>query len=254
MRPLQIMGTGIVGLFAVFWLTLHPAQGLTTLALLPFLLLVAGQLYLPDSKRAIQVWFDPKILVILSDDDATEVPFEQTTRISGKVLSPSYFKQWHEFRIVSCRHWLFLSLGAASLCAAGAIQLVKNWAFEGFNLLYWGALLWTPCVLLAWRWLWERRTLRMSGIAMGPFEVRGSNRPPISQIRYHFVDPEGEYHGGCFGSLFFDRSDDLTLVFYNEANPDQSVPASAMVFHRLVWKEASPPSTTAAEDQRSTIK
>jgi hypothetical protein len=246
MRPLQIMGSGIIGLVVVFWLTLHPVQALTAVALMPFLLLAIGQFYLPNSKRAIQVWFDPKILVQLFGDDHIELPVEQRVHLSGRILSPSYFKQWHEFQIVSCRYWLLLILGAASLGGAGAIQSMKDFPIDAFSGLYWGAWLWAPCVLTAWRWLWERRTLRMSGIAVGSFEIRGSHLPPMRQIRYHFVDLQGEYHGGCLDSLFCDQSDDLTLVFYNEEDPNQNVPASAMIFHKLLWMEASPTSARSA--------
>jgi hypothetical protein len=161
---------------------------------------------------------------------------EKRIRLSGKSLSHSYFKQWLEFQIVSRRYWLLLILGTASPGAAGTIQLMKDLSFEGISGFYWGASLWPPCVLLAWRWLWERRTLRMSGMAIGPFEVRGSHRPPMRQIRYHFVDLQGEYHGGCIDSLFCHQSDDLTLVFYNKADPDESVPASTMIFHKLAWR------------------
>lgn len=78
----------------------------------------------------------------------------------------------------------------------------------------------------------------MSGLALGTFSVSRSGHPiMLRHIRYQFVDHEGEYRGGSFDSMFCDQSDDLSLVFYDETNPDVSIPASAMVFHRLVWKE-----------------
>jgi len=57
------------------------------------------------------------------------------------------------------------------------------------------------------------------------------------QIRYHFVDPENQYRGGWFESLICSRADDMTIIFYDEDNPDRSVPAVRLMFHKLVWKE-----------------
>ena len=233
------MGSGILGLAVVFWLVLHPAPGLTALVLVPFVLLVAGQLCLPQSKRAIQVWFDPRILVELAEGGTVEEPLEESMRLSGKIIQPSYFKQWHEFEIVPCRYWLLLVLGVSSLVAAGAIQRLdtRGFGFNGIGPLYFGVFFWMTCVAIAWRWFRERRALRMSGLALGSFSVATTHHPTMRHIRYQFVDHEGEYRGGSFESMFYSLSDDLTLVFYDETDPDVSIPASAMVFHRLQWKE-----------------
>lgn len=240
MRNLQIMGTGILGLIAAFWLALHPVAGLTVVALVPLALIAAGQLYLPRSKWAIQVWFDPKILVHLAEGEAFELPLEQQMRLSGMDVQPSHFKQWHEFEIVTHRYWLLLAIGVASLAGVGTIQKLdtRDFGFNGISPVYWGALFWVGAVSTAWRWLKERRTLRMSGLALGSFEVSRGHHPAMRHIRYHFVDHEGEYRGGSFDSMFCDQSDDITLVFYDENDPDVSVPASALVFHRINWNNS----------------
>jgi hypothetical protein len=56
-------------------------------------------------------------------------------------------------------------------------------------------------------------------------------------MRYHFVDPEGEYRGGMIDMLAPRQEDDMTVVFYSEDNPDLNIPASALIFHKLLWKE-----------------
>jgi hypothetical protein len=238
MRNLQIMGMGILGLIAAFWLAVYPVEGLTMVALVPFALIAAGQLYLPRSKRAIQVWFDPKILIELAEGETIELPLEQHMRLSGIDVQPSHFKQWHEFEVVTYRYWLLLALGLASLAGVVAIHRLgtRDFGFNGIGPLYWGALFWVACVSTAWRWLRERRTLRMSGLALGSFSVSRGHHPAMRHIRYHFIDHEGEYRGGSFDSMFCDQSDDFTLIFYDEDDPDVSVPASAMVFHRINWK------------------
>src|ERR1700682_1863055 len=58
----------------------------------------------------------------------------------------------------------------------------------------------------------------------------------FKNIQYDFVDHKGDHYGGSVNSLFGDATDDLTLIFYDEDNPDKSVPASAMIFHKLVWQ------------------
>jgi hypothetical protein len=75
---------------------------------------------------------------------------------------------------------------------------------------------------------------------MGSFSAKTYSKPAYRQILYHFVDREGQYRGGCFDSVFCDDRDDMTIIFYDEAEPDRSIPASALIFHKLVWKEHQP--------------
>jgi hypothetical protein len=40
----------------------------------------------------------------------------------------------------------------------------------------------------------------------------------------------------------------MTIIFYDENNPDRSIPASALLFHRLVWKEQARTTVIAESD------
>jgi hypothetical protein len=235
MRPVRIIALGTLGLTAAFLLPEIQEYALFAMAAAPILLLALGQFFLPRSKRQIQIWFDP---LVLDEDEKTHcaapaVPF---ARLSGKELAYSAFKQWHDFEIVP-HH--FLLLGLIGLCSFGFLFLAwqTQELFAGAGYFYLLGSIWISVTSLALRWVWERRTLRHEGVTIGGFSVHSGPKPIYITIRYHFVDPDGEYRGGIIESMFCDKADDITVIFYNENNPDQSVPAAALLFHKLLWKE-----------------
>ena len=236
MRSVRIFVLGVVGLVAAFLIPAIQGYLLSVMAITPLVLLVAGQFWLPRSKRDIQVWFNP-IIVEFDGEVFSPEPGTPLGRLSGKNLTYSLFKQWHEFEIVTHRFWLLAAIGLSSLAAVWLVTLIKADLFLGFGYFYVSCFTWTFVISLAMRWIFERRMLRLEGVSMGSFSAKTFTKPAYRQILYHFVDPEGHYRGGCFDSVFCDRSDDLTIIFYDEKNPDRSIPASALMFHKLVWKE-----------------
>ena len=235
MRSVRIFVLGIVGLVAAFLIPAIQGYLLSVMAISPLVLLAVGQFWLPRSKRVIQVWFYPIILELDGELISLE-PGTPSGRLSGKNLTYSLFKQWHEFEIVTHRFWLLAGIGLSSLAAVWLVSLIKESLFLGFGYYYVSCFTWTFVISLAMRWIFERRMLRLEGVSMGGFSARTYSKPAYRQILYHFVDPEGHYRGGCFDSVFCDQSDDMTIVFYDEKNPDRSIPASALMFHKLVWK------------------
>jgi hypothetical protein len=83
--------------------------------------------------------------------------------------------------------------------------------------------------------------MRTTGISLGSFRVSRLEKPFMKRVIYHFNDDQGGYRGDSFRTLFCDTRDELTVVFYNESNPEISVPASAMMFHKLKWAERQGP-------------
>lgn len=239
MRSVRIFALGIIGLAAAFLLPFVQNYVLFAMAISPLVLLVIGQFWLPRSKRIIQVWFNP--IVIECDGEVISLePGTPIGRLSGKALAYSFFKQWHEFEIVTHRFFLLAGIGLISLGAVWLVWWVKDSLFEGIGFFYVTSSVWMVVILLAMRWVWERRMLRLEGVSMGSFSAETYSRPPYRQVRYHFVDPEGQYRGGCFDSMYCNRDDDMTIIFYDEADPEKSIPASALMFHKLVWKEQQP--------------
>jgi hypothetical protein len=236
MRSAKIFALGVIGLSAAFLIQVVQGYLLTFMALCPIVLLLFGQFYLPHAKRTIQVWFNPIVIEhegeLISPEPGT--PFG---RLSGKTLLYSFFKQWHEFEIITHRFFLLSVIGFISLGAAWLAWRIKNSLFGGVGYFYAMGFLWVIVVSLAMQWVFERRMLRMEGVSMGSFSIKGNTKPPYRQVLYHFVDPEGHYRGGCFDSMYCDQADDMTIIFYDENNPDRSIPASALLFHKLVWKE-----------------
>ncbi|HEX5434702.1 MAG TPA: hypothetical protein VFY05_10730 [Candidatus Angelobacter sp.] len=242
MRSVRILVLGVLGLAAALLFPLVQSYLLFTLAAAPLALLAFGQFYLPRSKRTIQVWFPP----ILDDDGEffDPEPGAPFLRLSGKYLTYSFFKQWHEFEIVTHRFWLLLAIGLISLIAIWLVWRTRDNFLSGATFFYLVGSAWTLIVALAIRWGWERRMLRREGVAMAGFSIGRSTRL-LQHIRYHFIDNEGHYWGGVFDSMFCNREDDLTLVFYDEVSPEHSIPASALIFHKVVWKVTTPENSAA---------
>jgi hypothetical protein len=236
MRSARIFALGVIGLSAAFLIQVVQSYVLTVMALCPLVLLLFGQFYLPRSKRTIHVWFNP-IVIEYEGELTSPEPGTPLGRLSGKTLFYGFFKQWHEFEIVTHRFLLLSGIGLISLGAVWLAWRIKDSLFGGVGYFYAMGFLWVFIVSLAMQWVWERRMLRVEGVSMGSFSVKGNTKPPYRQVLYHFVDPEGRYRGGCFDSMWCDQDDDMTIIFYDESNPDRSIPASALLFHKLVWKE-----------------
>lgn len=245
MRALRILLLGIVGLVLTFLVQVYIVGLVVGIVLLPFLFLIVGLLILPRSRRAVRVCLEP--IVIEPDDVCASMDAEAReqldkvlnapARLNGKTIKRSYFKQWLEFRVEPYHFLLLFAVGAISLGMAVLVLAVKDTLFGGVDRIYLGLTFWCMALYLSQRWLWERRILRAHGVALGYFSVAGHRNLGMKQVRYNFFDHEHERRGGIFSSLFVDTDDDLTLIFFNEINPDQSVPASAMIFHRIAWNE-----------------
>lgn len=221
MRIVRIFLIGVAGLFVAIALRFWLKYAMVIVAGLPLLMIIAGQLYLPESKRSIRLWMNPNLLPYTD---------QVSLRLSGKPLSLGYFKQWHDFQIEVCHRWLLAILILASF--AGILVIWETDDLPMPNVFWgWGTGAWFLVCTLAWRWFCERRAVSTSGFALGTFRVTGQAGPLLKQISYQFVDHEGEYYGGSLRSLFCDAEDDLTVVFHDEARPEVSIPASAMIFH-----------------------
>lgn len=190
--------------------------------------LVVGQLFFPQSERSLRIWMNPEVI---------ENAGELTLRLSGKEVSLAFFKRWYEFRIEVCNLWLLAVVGLLSLGALAGVSTMHDLPMPGYSYVYFGGSAWFLVCYLAWRWMWERRAMSESGISLGSFRVARAEKPFMKRVIYHFNDEQGSYRGGSFRSLFCDTRDDLTIVFYKESDPEISVPASAMMFHKLKWAE-----------------
>lgn len=225
MRTVRILLIGIAGLCAAVLLRFWLQWATLVITTVPFVFIVVGQFYLPHSKRSFRLWMNPDLL------EQTE---ELSLRLSGKQVSLGFFKRWYEFEIEVRNRWLLAVLVFASLGAAAVVwktdELPMPNVFWG-----WGTSGWFLVCYLSWRWLHERRAMCKSGFALGSYYVAGTAGPFLKRVNYQFVDRKGDYYGGSFRTLLCDTSDDLTVIFHDEAKPEISVPASGMMFHSLKW-------------------
>lgn len=243
MRPVGILVFAGIGLTLA--LLIPPAQKyiLFAMACVPLALMVAGQLILPRSKRSISIWFNP---IVIELDNEIRVPIDPGTplgRLSGRDLVYSSFRQWHEFEIVAYRFWLLAVIGLLSFGSIWVSRQNTLNFFPGASFFYFTAFGWTLMVAISKRWLWERRMLRLEGISMAPFSVKATGL--YRQICYHFVDPNNQYRGGWFESMVCSQADDMTIIFYDQDNPDRNFPASGLMFHKLAWKQRPSPETVS---------
>jgi hypothetical protein len=166
-------------------------------------------------------------------DDVSEVKL----RLSGKEVTLDFFKRWYGFRVELRNLWLLALVGLLSLGASAGVSAMRDLPLPGYSYVYFAGSGWMLVCYLAWRWMWERKAMRASGIALGSFHVLRLEKPFMKRVVYHFNDEQGGYHGGTLRTLFCDTRDDLTVIFYDESHPEISVPASAMMFHTLKWVE-----------------
>jgi hypothetical protein len=135
MRSVRIFVLGLVGLVAAFLIPPIQSYVLSVMAISPLGLIVIGQFWLPRAKRVIQVWFNP---VILKFDEELISPEPGTPfgRLSGKNLTYSFFRQWHEFEIVTHRFWLLAAIGLSSLAAVWLVSLINASLTLAFSYYY----------------------------------------------------------------------------------------------------------------------
>lgn len=237
MRNLKIFGIGLIAVIALFAFQIFYAYAVIVFALVPLALLILGQLYLPDSKRKVSVWFNPAVFDRGNEPagDEFHIPI---TRLSGKELNYTWFRQSHEFEIVTHRFWLLGTIGMVSLVAAAFASRMaeKDFFLNTMRFLYLGGSAWLAVIFYASLWLRERRMLRLAGLTIGTFSIFNSSRFFFKSVRYYFVDPDGEYRGGTLDSLFPAYGDDITIVFYDPNNPERNIAAAGLNFHKLVWK------------------
>jgi len=230
MRAARIFLIGTAELFAFLLLRLWLKWVVFGVAALPLALILVGQFYLFRSKQGIRLWMNPDLLEHASGF---------TLRVSGKSVSLDLFKRWYDIEIEARNLWLLGIIAVASLAATARGwmlgDLIADLPMPGSIWYYMGAA-WLIICPLSWRWLRERKAMQGSAFALGNFRVI---RPEDiwKRIVYQFIIGNGGYHGGSFRTLVFDSKDDLTVVFYPPSDPDVSVPASAMMFHRLKWAD-----------------
>jgi drug/metabolite transporter superfamily protein YnfA len=228
MRNLRIFAIGTAATVLAFTARFWAKYALFIAAGLPLAFLVYGQLLVPQSKRSLRLWMNPEVVKDLG---------KLNLRLSGKDITLAFFKRWYEFKIEVFNVWLLAAIGLVSLGALAIVSTMNDLPMPGFSYVYFGGSAWLVVCYLAWRWILERRAMRKSGISLGSFRVTRLEKPFMKRVVYHFNDEQGGYHGGSFRTLFCDTLDDLTIVFYDESDPEISVPASAMMFHKLKWSE-----------------
>lgn len=233
-RTIRIFAFGALGLIVAFSFSFLESYILLAMAVTPLLLLIVGQFYLPRSNRTIQLWFS---LPEIESEPIFQEAGAPVARLNGKTISYSPFKKTHDFEIVTHRFWLLGLVGFFSFASIWYVFASWGIMFKGFFYFYLAGMIWMMVMFLATRWIWERRILRFEGVSLASYTVAANSKPPYRQIRYSFTDNKGEYRGAIFDSMVCDPHDTMTIIFYNESDPDQNAPAAGLIFHKVVWAD-----------------
>ena len=222
MKPLAIAIVGLIGLAAVFLFELYVPAVLIILSSFTLILVLGGTL-LPANSRIFRVVFASV---------EGEISPENRRRFQGLTLDPVKNHSF-EARVQMIRIWMLGVLGVIALLEIGLVvalyqnpfQAVREMDFQYFMVF---CLCFATIVQLsiAAAWLFERRLLSMSALAVGDFDALTG--------RYVFRDERGDYYGGTKRPTMLAGNDNTCLVFYSPKDPQRSIPSFRLLFHRLL--------------------
>jgi hypothetical protein len=239
MKPRLVALLGFGALFLAFTLRFY-LQGLVVLLASALCLAIAiGFLWQGHKTRSFWIagnrsraGHDPKL-------EAARVTIE------GREFSAQSLPPRLDFT-VSPRNMFMLT--AISMVAIGSVMSVlvsSNSPFEAVPLegdryfaLY--GLCYLMAILLAaptLAWFSECSLLRRSLITMATVQGQMKGTRGTVWIQYHFVDPEGGYHGGSVVNFGVSKADQLKVVFFNPANADVNKVSSGFLFHKISWAD-----------------
>jgi hypothetical protein len=222
MKPVAIAVVGLIGLGAVFLFELYVPAVLLIQSSFTLILVLGGTLLRADSRTF-------KVTFLAAEG---QVSPEKRRQFQGLTIDPaknhSFTAQVHMIRI-----WQLGVLGIIALLEIGLVmalyqnpfQAVREMDFQYFMIF---CLCFATIVQLsiAAAWLFERRLLSMSALAIGDCNVLTG--------QYTFCDERGDYYGGTKKPVIFAGNDNTCLVFYSSSQPQMNVPSFRLLFHRLL--------------------
>ena len=239
-RPCQIFLIGLVGVFVVFFGQLMIGWAAVALAALPFVFVMFGHFFLPVRKAAISVSLNPEMFRF------THAPKSVEVSISGQRMQLGPLLRHLEFDVVQRNYVLLTGVAMASMATTVWVwpyrthNIVRDDIFTRAEALYFGWSVWLIVILLAWRWVHERRLLRRVGVVLAHLEPAGTGRFHLPRVRYWFIAPNGERYGDIVQQYSRQRSD-LELIFFDLDDPTKSAPASALFYHTIAWHAVDAP-------------
>jgi hypothetical protein len=239
MKPRLVALLGFGALFLAFTLRFY-LQGLVVLLASALCLAIAiGFLWQGHKTRGFWIAGNRGSATHDSKLEAARVTIE------GRGFSAQSLPPHLDFT-VSPRNMLMLT--AISIVAVGSVVSIlmsSNSPFEAVPLeseryfLLYGLCYLTALLLAAptFAWLSECALLRGSLITMASIQGQMKGTRGTFWIRYHFVDPQGGYHGGSVVNFGGSMSDQLKVVFFNPENADVNKVSSGFLFHKISWTD-----------------
>ena len=230
MKPTTIF---IIGVFATalvlaasFWIGWF-AVGF---ALLPAAVVLLGHAFVPIAKEAHSISLDPEHFRV------DGVPQDFTITVSGALVALGTFRREQEFRLGQNNVALLALIVVGSFWVAAWVWPQRHGGMPELSprpwILYYGGAGWFAVIGMAMRFLKERSILGRFVVALSSVHQRGR------RAEYSFTDLRGEYFGDTVWQ-FRPSASEYELIFYRPENPNLSLPASALLFHEVVWARSS---------------
>lgn len=230
MKPITIFIVGVFATALVLAASLWIGWFAVGFALLPAAVVLFGQTCVPITNGACSISLDPEHFRV------DGVPQEFSITVSGVPIALGAFKREQEFRFVQHNVVLLAVIVIGSFCLAAWVWPQRQGGMPEFNprpwILYYGGAGWIAVIGMAMRFFRERSILGRVVVALGPVHQRGR------RAEYSFKDLRGEYFGDTVWQ-FTPSDSEYELIFYRPENPKLSLPASALLFHKVVWLQAS---------------
>lgn len=162
----------------------------------------------------------------------SESPAEETFTVTGTSVVLGSFPIFREFKIERDNYVLLALIVVCSLGTAVWLWPQRHGGMPEFAgrpwIMYYGSAGWVCVVGLAMRWIRERALLREPALALAHVAQQGKHGV------YSFTDARGQFFGDTVWQLKPSRSE-YEVVFFDSERPNFSLPASALLFHKLRW-------------------
>jgi hypothetical protein len=236
MKPRLIALLGFGALFLAFTLRFY-LQGLVIL-LASVLCLAIAMGFFWQGHKSRSFWIagnrghgahDPKLESVRVTIEGREFPVQSLPSRLDFTIAPRNMLMLVAISMVATGS--VVSIFVSSDSPFGAVPLESERYVLLYGLSYLMAFLSAP----TFAWISECALLRGSLITMATVQGQMKGTRGTLWIRYHFVDPQGGYHGGSVLNFGGPKNDQLKVVFFNPRNADANKVSSGFLFHQISW-------------------
>jgi hypothetical protein len=231
MKPGLIALLGFGALLLAFTLGFYLQDLVILLASVLCLAIAIGFLWQGHKTRAFWIAgnrgegaYDPKLEAVRVTIEGREFSVQNMPARLNFAIAPRNMLMLTAISIIAIGS--VVSIFVSSDSPFGPVPLESERYFVLYGLCYLMAILAVP----TFAWLSECALLRASLITLAAVQGQMRGTRGTLWIRYHFVDPQGGYHGGSVVHFGGSRSDQLKVLFCNPRNAEVNKVSSGFPF------------------------